>query len=91
MHQLKDPRNFSNSRYSLNDVGQTLGWSSERISTVVRRDLGMSFKQVLNHYRMQHVAHLEAHRPELTKLERLNRSGFQSYASFHQAEQRSPD
>jgi AraC-like DNA-binding protein len=88
VHQLKDPRNFSNSRYSLNDVGQVLGWSNDRISTVVRRDLGMTFKQVLNHYRLLHVDYLELHHPEFTKLERLQRSGFQSYASYHQATQR---
>ncbi len=85
VHLLKDQRNFSNSRYSLNEVGQTLGWSSDRISKVVRRDLGMTFKQVLNHFRIAHVAHLELTHPELTKLERLQRSGFASYASYHLA------
>ena len=58
--------------------------------TIIHRDLGVTFKQLLFHIRHAHFDALSKSHPELSKIERLHQSGFQSYASFHLAHKANP-
>lgn len=82
---LERPEAFRNTRYSLNDAGTELGLRNLDVTTIVHRDLGITFKQLLFHIRHAHFDALTTSNPELSKIERLHQSGFKSYASFHLA------
>ena len=87
---LEEPHSFRNSRYSLNDAGTALGLRNLDVTTIIHRDLGVTFKQLLFHIRHAHFDALSKSHPELSKIERLHQSGFQSYASFHLAHKANP-
>jgi hypothetical protein len=89
LHVLKNPKAYCNPRYSLLDAGQQLAWSSTKVTRTLHHATGLHFKDILTHFRLKHYDHLSRQNPELSKLERVQQSGFSCYSSYHYAHKRS--
>ena len=68
---------------NIDRFSKRLGYKPRRVSQLLNDQLGMSFSEFINHYRVEHAKIILSQNPTITIAEVMNQSGFNSESSFY--------
>ena len=70
-------------KLNIDRFSKRLGYKPRRVSQLLNDQLGMSFSEFINHYRVEHAKMILSQNPTITIAEVMNQSGFNSESSFY--------